>query len=719
MQQVYLDRGQGRVVVGDVPEPALRPGTILVRTAWSAVSPGTERHALELSAGNLLRVARARPDLVRRVLDAVRRAGVVATYRKVRSKLDELLALGYSSSGTVIAVGEGAGDVFAVGDRVACGGSDHAVHGEVACVPVNLAARVPDGVPLDAAAFATLGAVAVHAARQAEARLSERFAVIGLGLVGQLCAQVLRACGCRVIGFDPRVALAEALRKGGMEALATGDADEQVHAALAFTDGVGVDGVVVAATSPSDAPMVAAAGMCRDRARVVAVGLVPHGLPREIAYGKELELKIARSYGPGRHDPDFEDRGRDLPIGYVRFTETRNLESFLELCAGGAVDPLRLVTHRLPVAEAAGAYDDLASSGVTALGVLIQYPEGAVASPGRRPPAAPARRGETRPLLGGEKLGVGCIGAGAFARDVLLPALRGTAGVALRRVVTARGLSAQDARQRFGFEAAGTDVDELLADPAVHLVLVLTRHDTHAELAARALLAGKHVFVEKPLALDADQIARVEEAARRAPGLLLVGFNRRFAPHARALRDVFAGRGPLVISARVNAGALPPHHWLGDPVLGGGRLRGEACHWIDLASFVCGDPGIASVTARAPGRGRGSAEDFTVTLELQDGTLAQVLYTASGSIGLGKELVEVHGGGASASLLDFRACTLHRGRRKESVAGGGKGHAEEMAALVEAARQGGPSPVPLDVTLAVTRATLDAHRALASAATSA
>src|SRR3989454_4447932 len=596
MKQVIMEPRHGSIGVVDLPEPALQPGMLLVRNAFSVISPGTERNAVKLGRDSLLATARARPDLVRRVLDTVRREGVLAAYRKVQTRLDELRPLGYASAGTVVAAGAGVEGMFRQGDRVACAGAGYASHAEVISVPANLSARVPQDVGLEAAAFATLGAVALHGVRQARPALGERVAVIGLGVLGLLTVQLLRAAGVRVIAFDLSPDLARRARHLGAEASGAGETDDQVAAALTWTDGVGVDGVIVTAASASDAPMVAAAGMCRERGRVTAVGLVPFGVPREIAYQKELELTIARSYGPGRYDPAFEEKGLDYPIGYVRWTETRNLEAFLQLVKEGRVDPLPLVSHRFGIEEAPRAYAMLTDDpGSHPLGIVLSYPSAAppsaasTPSPSARTPPRPAV-----PLAKGQAIVIGFLGAGSFARSTLLPILRKRKDVRLRTVVTTQGVTALQAQRQFGFDRIGTDPGLVFDDPDVHLVFIATRHDSHADLVARALEAGKHVFVEKPLAINEEQLARVERAASTAPGILMVCFNRRYSPHARPVRDAFAGRGPLMMTYRVNAGPLPPGHWLNDPQVGGGRIIGEPCHFIDLMSFLTDDVGIVS-----------------------------------------------------------------------------------------------------------------------------
>lgn len=704
MKQLYQDRESGRIELGEVPAPTPAAGRLLVRTAVSAVSPGTERASLGLARKSLMTTARERPDLVRRVLELARREGPLAAWRRVRERLSGPQPLGYSSAGTVVNVGEGLGDLFRPGDRVACAGTGHAVHAELASVPAALAARVPEGVEFEAAAFATLGAISLHAVRQAEAAIGERIGVIGLGLLGQLAVQQLRAAGCRVAAFDlvpGRAARAEA---AGAEVALAADPEAQVKAALAWSEGRGLDAVLVAAAARDESPMAAAAAMARERGRVVALGLVPFGLPRELAYEKELELRMARSYGPGRHDDEFELRGHDYPYGFVRWTETRNLQAVLRLMDEGRLDPVRLVDRRVAPAEAAAVYDELLEGepAEAPLGILIRWPERAGLGERRVEPAV-----APRPVAAGSRVGVGFLGAGAFARGTLLPLLEGRRDVELRRACTRSGLSAANARARFGFAAAGTDPDELFEDDSVQLVVVATRHDSHAALAAAALRAGRHVLVEKPLALSEAQLILVEEAAREAPGTLTVGFNRRFAPQSIALRQAVAGRGPLAISIRIAAGALPKGHWLADPECGGGRLLGEGCHFVDLISFLAGDPGIDSVETRWIGEPRGDG-GAAVLVGLRDGSVGELLYLVDSAPGLAKERVEVHGPGVSGVIDDFRAAHVLEGRRKRALPGRGKGHDAKLDAVLRAAREGGPAPVPLPVVLEVSRAALAA-----------
>jgi predicted dehydrogenase/threonine dehydrogenase-like Zn-dependent dehydrogenase len=641
---------------------------------------------------------------VERVVDLVKKEGVMAAYQKVQLKLSEPKALGYSSAGTVIAVGPGCGDYFKIGDRVSCAGQGVASHAEIVCVPTNLAARIPEGVDFESAAFTTIGAIALHGVRQGRPLLAERWAVIGLGLVGQLSVQLLKAHGARVAAFDLDDDLVTRARDRGAEIGVSGGTSDQVAAAMAWTEGLGVDGVLVCAASSSDAPMISAAGMARDRAVIVAVGFVPHGLPRDVAFAKELELKISRSYGPGRYDSDYEQKNFDYPAGYVRWTETRNMEAFLHTLSTGQVTTGDLVTHRLPVVEAPAAYDQLLSGeGEKPLGMVLTYPETDTPEPLIRPSAS---RPASGPIQG--RIGVAFIGAGSFSRGTLLPRFARNSDVRMRRVVTARGLSAFDAARRFGFDEAGSNADAVFSDPDVHLVCVTTRHDMHADLVMRALKAGKHVFVEKPLCLNEAQLQEIEAVAADSPGQVLVGFNRRFSPMAVALREAVKNRGPVLATYRVNAGRLNGH-WLQDPEFGGGRIIGEGCHFVDLLSFMAGDADIATIEAQCAGRPKGLAEDVVAQLRFTDGSVGQLIYTAVGNASMGKERVEVFAGGVSGYIDDYNDAAIWRGQKSEKVKETGKGHSEEVDVLIEALKKGAPSPIPFEVLARITRATFMIH----------
>jgi predicted dehydrogenase len=706
MKQVFQNPKAGTIQVRDVPAPALRSGTVLVQTACSAISPGTERNSVRAARGSYLQTARSRPDLVRKVLDLAKKQGVKQTWQLVQRKLGALQAMGYSNAGTVMAVSKEAGAHFAVGDRVACAGVGYASHAQVVCVPTNLVCALPDAVDFESAAFGTLGSIALQGVRQAESGLADRVAVIGLGIVGLLTVQLLKAQGARVAAYDldaKRVALA--LEMGAEVGLA-GGTDAVVASALAWSGAVGVDAVIVAASSQSDAPMVAAAAMARDRGRVVAVGNVPYGLPRDIAFAKELDLRISRSYGPGRYDTDFEENGVQYPVGWVRWTETANLGAVLHGMSTGALNIGALISHRFSIDDAPAAYDMLVGDRSTdAIGIVLTYPDVV--------PAPPRRVYRATPVVGpvSGPVGVGFVGAGNFARATLLPPLKKHRDARLVHVATATGLSAHDVQRTFGFESAGTDADAVLNDPRVHLVFIATRHDAHAELAIRALQAGKHVFVEKPLALTTEQLDAVAAAAADATGLLMVGYNRRFSPMVSAIAGALRGRGPRMMTVRVNAGDIGGH-WLNNPEIGGGRMIGEGCHFVDLLSALTDDARIVEVRSQVAGS-RDVAQDFAVQLGFEDGSVGQILYTSLGDTSMGKERVEVFAGGVSAWIDDFTDGRIH-GSKGGKLRGSSKGHGEEIDALLAAVKAGGVSPIPLDVLVRVSRATFAAAAASAA-----
>ena len=695
MKQVLQSYRTGELTVADVPAPGLEPGCLLVLTAASLVSAGTDRGTLELAQKSLLGKARERPDLVRKVLDRLARDGLLATGKAVLGKLDQPIPLGYSCAGEVVAVGEGV-EGFAVGDRVACAGAKVANHAELNLVPASLCARVPEAVDDETAAFVTLGAVALHGLRQAQPTLGETFAVIGLGLVGQLAVQLLKANGCAVLGVDLDSVKIELARRLGADAAVLRGGDV-AGAARALTAGRGVDGVLICAATPSSDPIALAGELCRDRARVVAVGAVGMEVPRRPWFDKELTLLQSRSYGPGRYDPAYEERGQDYPLGYVRWTEGRNLEAFLALCAKGLVRTAPLVTHRFPIEQADLAYQVVARERPVA--VLLTYPR--VARPARTVQLSPPT-----PRSGAVRVAV--LGAGAFAAGTLVPQLA-AAGARLVGIASARGASARHLATRFGFERATTDADELVRDPDLDAVYILTRHSQHAAQAVRALAAGKHVFVEKPPALDEAGLAALLTAARASGRLLVPGYNRRFAPLALELRQHFAARrSPLVMQVRVNAGPLPEDHWLRDP-REGGRLVGEACHFVDLCAWLCG---ALPVSVYALGTG----DDFALTLRFGDGSIATIAYLASSDASAGKERVEVLGDGAWGLLDDFRRLELRRGGARTAARGRlqDKGHRAETAAFLAAVQAGGPSPISLDELAATSRATFAALESLRS-----
>ncbi len=694
MKQVTQRIRDGHIEVVNVPTPELTPDTVLVDVRASLLSTGTERAKVETARKSLVGKARARPDQVRQVVEKARRDGLRETVEAVRLRLDQPTALGYSSAGVVISVGSRVRGVVP-GDRVACGGADHAVHAEVDRVPGNLCVRLPEGVSFEAGAFATVGAVALHGVRQAGVSIGERVAVLGLGLIGQLAGQTLRAAGCRVLGVDLSGELVQ-------QALATGAVDKGWRREAVPEDTGGFDAVVITAATSSSDPIELAARLCRDRGRIVIVGDVGLEVPRTLFYEKELELRLSRSYGPGRYDREYEERGLDYPIGYVRWTERRNMEAFLELVAAGKVNVAPLISERVPLERAADAYERIVSAERSPLGIVLVSEASMPATESVRP----------EPRVPRASTAAGVLGAGSFAGRILIPALR-DAGFTLGAVASGGGLSARAAAERFGFGRVAT-TDEVIEDPSLGVVVVATRHSSHADLATRALRAGKAVFVEKPPALTEESLAELA-SARNETGLPLgVGFNRRFAPLARELRDFLrAGDGPLELLYRVNAGRLDDGHWLNDLDEGGGRLLGEGCHFVDFACWLAGAlPERVDCTLRAePDQPLAAAASFAVSLTFADGTLAAILYSSHGAPSAGKEYVEAHSAGRSAILDDFRSLRIFgKGRaRRAGNRSRDKGHRAQLVAFRDGL-DGGTAFEPPDplATMGVTLAALRA-----------
>ena len=717
MKQLLSSPATGVAEVADVPAPRLSAGMVLVRTAASLVSAGTERSSVEFSRKSLLAKARSRPDLVRKVLDKAATDGVLSALSAARTRLDQPTALGYSSAGVVIGVGEGV-DGFRVGDPVACAGGGYASHAEIVRIPVNLVAPVPVGVPLEQAAFATVGAIGLHGLRVAEPQIGETVAVIGLGLIGLMVVQMAKASGCRVVGIDldpRRVELARAL---GADLALEGGGPATADAVRALTGGLGVDAALVPAATASSDPVALAAELCRDRGRVVVVGAVGMDLPRPPFYEKELSFRVSRSYGPGRYDPLYEEAGVDYPAGYVRWTENRNLRAVVDLIAEGKLRIEPLISHRIPIADGARAYQVITGSDPS-LGVLLTYPEGP-ADPGDDRPSQRVDRvagAASGAAAGGP--GVGLIGAGLFATSTLLPAIQAAGGFRMVGVATATGVSGHHVAKKYGFGFATTDDREVLADPAVQLVAILTRHDLHARQIVAALAAGKHVFCEKPPALDEAELSDVVRAHDRAAGrLLAVGYNRRFAPMAAKLREVAAGLGePILAHVRVNAGPLPASHWLHDPAIGGGRIVGEACHFVDLLSFLTGALPVRVSASGLPDGGRYRQDNVSLTLDFADGSVGTIAYVAAGDRAMGKERVELFGGGVSAALDDWRTLEVYRAGKADkdkSRLRQDKGHQAEWQAIRRALEAGGAPPIALESLIATSLATFAAVRALKS-----
>lgn len=711
MKQLLQNMRNGQAIVADVPVPLPRPGTALVRTAASLVSAGTERTVVEFAEKNLLGKAKSRPDLVRQVLTKARREGIIPTVEAAFNRLDQPMALGYSSAGIIEEIGEGLSG-FKIGDRAACGGSGYAVHAEYAVVPQNLLVKIPPELDFESAAFSTLGAIALHGFRLAHTQIGDRVAVIGLGLLGLMAAQIALAAGCSVFSIDlnpERIALARQL---GIQAASREAAETD---GLSFTKGQGFDAVLICADAHSSDPTELAGSLARDRGTVIALGAVGLNIPRKIYYEKELDFKVSRSYGPGRYDPQYEEQGVDYPLGYVRWTEGRNIESFVALMAQEKVKVKPLITHRFGIEESPKAYELITGKPKEAyLGVLLTYPDAVSEN-------APARvitlKGTPIKQKGSSSLALGVLGAGNYATAVFLPTIQKVGLVKKIGIATASGLSAQHAAKKFGFQYAASSDLQLIEDPDINLIAILTRHQHHSRQVVNALTAEKNVFCEKPLALNETQLLEIEKLVHsiNAPKLT-VGFNRRFAPLAKVLKDFISNAAePFVAHYRINAGFIPLNHWIHDPDEGGGRIIGEACHFVDFLSFLADSPPVLVAANALPDLGRYHQDNVVLTCTFPDGSIGTISYLANGDKSIPKEKVDVYSNGRVAELDDFRSLALvHNGRRKthRSSLGQDKGHAAIWSAFLTSILEDQDPIIPYEHLMGVARATFAAEQSL-------
>ena len=713
MKQVLQNLRDGSTKLADVPAPGPAAGQLLIRTARSLVSAGTERMLVDFGKANLIEKARQQPDKVRMVLDKVRTDGLLPTLESVRSKLDQPLALGYCNVGRVMEVGRGVSG-FAVGDRIASNGK----HAEVVSVPANLCAKVPDGVPDDAAAFTVLGAIALQGLRLAQPTLGETFVVTGLGLIGLVAVQLLSAHGCRILGLDfdrDRLALAARL---GVEVLDLKVVGDPVAAAMAYTHGHGVDGVIITASTRSSEPVHQAALMCRKRGRIVLVGVTGLELSRADFYEKELSFQVSCSYGPGRYDANYEQKGLDYPIGLVRWTEQRNFEAVMDMMASGRLDVAPLISHRFAITQAERAYE-IVGGAEPSLGVLLAYapeeerPDAALRNrtAALRSPTVAKPRSASVVARCREGISIGVIGSGNYAGGVLIPSFV-KAGARLHTVASCAGVSGLHVGRKFGFAETTTDIGTVLGAPEVEAVVITTRHDTHADLVVRALRAGKHVFVEKPLALTESEVDAIEVAYRAVQAadgkspLLMVGYNRRFAPQIvkmSALLDAMATPKAMVMT--VNAGAVPANHWTQDREVGGGRIVGEACHFIYLLRSLAGAPIAASHIVRMACESNDTA---TITLGFADGSIGSIHYFANGTRVVAKERLEVFTASRILQLDNFRKLNGHgwRGFNGMNLWRQDKGQAGCVQRFLNAIVGRQESPIPFDEVIEVARTTI-------------
>jgi len=697
MKQILQNLGSGETLLAEVPSPGVRSKGLLIQTRSSLISLGTERMLLEFGKASLLAKARSQPDKVKQVLQKVKTDGFATTLHAVKSKLDQPLALGYCNVGVVEAVGQGA-NTFALGDRVISNGG----HAEMVSIPMNLCAKVPDGVSDEAASFTVLASIGLQGVRLSEPTLGESFVVTGLGLIGLLTVQLLRANGCRVLGLDFDEVKCERARSFGAEAINLAQGGDPVQAANAFSNGRGVDGVIITASTKSSEPLSQAAQMCRQRGRVVLVGVIGSEWSRADFYEKEISFQVSCSYGPGRYDDQYEQGGQDYPFGFVRWTQQRNFESILQLMASGAVDPLPLISHRFSFDDALSAYEQVSKPG--AMGIVLEYPKGTAAPTARTVALALPQKASdpTTPV-------VGVIGAGNFTGQVLLPVLAAT-GARLHTLASSGGVTSTHHGKKHGFEHSTTDTAALIDSAEINTVFITTRHSNHADLVIRALQAGKNVFVEKPLAITHEQLnevtALLSDEFMELPRLM-IGFNRRFAPLVQDMkRALKAVSGPISMVMTVNAGAIPASHWTQDPLVGGGRLAGEGCHFIDLLRYLAGSE-IESI--RCDLMESDCLDTASIHLKFSNGSIGTVHYFSNGHKDVPKERVDVFAEGKVLSLDNFRALKAIGWSKAKSrkLSKQDKGHAEEVKRFIDSIQAGAPSPIPVCELIEVSRATLN------------
>jgi predicted dehydrogenase len=713
MKQILYSPADGEISVAEVPTPAAGPGRVLVRTGASLVSAGTDRMALDFARRSFCEKAQARPDLLQQVVAKAHRDGWLAAFRSARNRLDRPVPLGYSSAGTVLEAGPGVTDLK-LGDHVACAGAGYATHAEIVSVPRNLVAKIPkaqdprhEPIDFEEAAFATMGAIGMHGLRLAEVQFGESVAVIGLGIVGLLTVQLARVAGCAVFGMDPDLERCRLALKLGCAACATASSDLETLIS-SQTESIGVDAVILAAATPSDSPVRLAAAVSRQRGRVIAVGAVGTNIPRDLYYKKELNFRVSRSYGPGRYDREYEERGHDYPVEYVRWTENRNLKLFLALLARGQVDVRPLISHSMAISEARTAYDLISGTGRERfLGVVFTYGERMSVS--RRVDHAPRNEGTTW-LASDARVKIGLLGAGNFALGLLIPAICKANNSKRVGVCSFSGASAYYAAKKFQFRYSTTDENEIFADSEIDTVVIATPHKFHGQQVLRALAARKHIFCEKPLCLSENELSRIASVYREFDDPkphLMVGFNRRYSPMARALKEALNHRDgqPLVMHYRVNAGPLPAHGWMRDEDQGG-RILGEVCHFVDLLIFLAGS-GPVRVCARSPVCGTVRNDSTVVSLEFPDGSIGTITYAANGDRSFSKERLEVFCGGLTGVIEDFRRLEIVQDGRTGKMVSRffqDKGHRSEWEAFVGGLKGERP-PACFEETLATTLVT--------------
>ncbi|MCD6201359.1 MAG: bi-domain-containing oxidoreductase [Bacteroidales bacterium] len=686
MKQLIQNFKTGELYVDNVPVPSIFRGMVLVENEYSIISAGTERGTVKVAQSNLIGKAKQRPDLVVQVLKNVKKEGLKATINKVWTKLDSLKALGYSSAGKVIVSMDEYG-LFKPGDRVACAGQDYASHAEIIAVPQNLLAKIPENVDAKEAAFTTLGAIAMQGVRQAEPALGDNVCVIGLGLLGQLASQLMKANGCSVFGIDLNNSLVQLARETTTDSALNRNDPNLLKACEDFTKGMGFDAVIITAATSSNDPVELSGEIARKKGKIIVVGAVKMDLPRDPHYyKKELEVRMSCSYGPGRYDVEYEKKGHDYPYAYVRWTEQRNMEAFLHLLEKKAVRLDPLITHIFDINEADKAYDlILGKVKKPYIGILLKYGENKAKSKSsievNHSPAG--------------IINVGFIGAGSFAQSYLIPNVKKW-GASLDGVVTSKGITAKNVLDKFGFNFCSSDYYDVLNKKENNTVFIATPHNTHSELVIAALEAGKMVFVEKPLAIGYEQLKSVKKTKEKTGQPLMVGFNRRFAPISKKIKNEFENiHEPKVVNIRVNAGLISKEHWIQQPDIGGGRIIGEMCHFIDLMQYFTGaDPvKVFAQSVSTDNKMIISDDNIAVNVKFSDGSIGNLTYLANGNASLPKENIEVFGGGVIGIINDFKDGLIYRNGKTIKLRSQGKGHKEEVYAFLNKMKRGESAPI--------------------------
>jgi len=673
MKQIIQYQKSGEMKIEDLPAPVLKKGYVLVKNVNSVISSGTEKTSVETAQASMLGKVKSRPDLVKQVLENVKKEGLTATYSKVQNRLDNYKELGYSCAGVVI---ESSVDEFKPGDRVACAGSS-ANHSEVISVPKNLIAKIPDNVSFEEASFTTLGSIAMQGVRQAKINIGESTAVIGLGLIGLITVQILKANGCKVIGIDINKSNFELAEKLGCDICCLSDSDS-IKTVESFTNGYGTDAVIITAGTKSNEPVEFALEYARKKSCIVIVGAVKTDIPRSPFYEKELDVKISCSYGPGRYDKQYEDAGIDYPMGYVRWTENRNMQSVLDLISQNRIDVKSLITHRFEIENALNAYDIITDKkSEKYIAILIGYPENENLS------VKKFYNSNSKIILSSKPV-VGFIGAGNFAQSNLLPHLIKNK-VSLRGVCTGTPVNSKSVSDKFGFEYFTTDYDEILNDEKIDTVFIASRHDSHGKYVAQAIKKGKNVFVEKPIAINADELDEIENLYNPEK-ILFVGFNRRFSEPFNDIKKFYSNNlEPYVINYRINAGLIPKTHWIQSPEQGG-RIIGEVCHFIDTISYLT-DSRPIKVFAESLDTDNSKLvenDNVNITIKYENGSVVNILYVASGDSSQPKEYCEVFSGGKTAVMNNFRDVTFYNNSRKiKKSYSGSKGHKEEILHFIK------------------------------------